>query len=195
MSAAPPGCGSRVPPFPARAYLGGCMSPCGPLGVAWRGCGSRRGAGALLVGAGARREGLGRRWSPPPRPAQQQPGARRLLPGCMPASAWRSRPGSQQLVRPQPSGSGGAARARETTAQEPPAPSPGPCPPPPSAALRGSFASREEGAGRAPRAWAGGERRRGRRWGLGFGLPRPSGAAPSRISTRWVAGSEKSGLF
>lgn len=113
----PQGVGAEPARFPTRAYLGGCMSPCGPRGVAWRGCGQRGGAGALLVGPRARREGLGRRGSPPPRPVQQRPGARRLLPGCMPASAWRSRPGSEQLLRPQPSGSSGAARARETTAE------------------------------------------------------------------------------
>nr|XP_054307820.1 translation initiation factor IF-2-like [Pongo pygmaeus] len=58
----------------------------------------------------------------------------------MPASAWRSRPGSERPVLPRPSGSGGAASARETTAEwggrgQPP-PSPGPRPPP-SAASRG----------------------------------------------------------
>lgn len=73
----------QVSQLPARAYLGGCMSPCGPRGVAWRGCGRRGGAGALLVAPRARREGRSRRWSPPPRPVQQRPGARRLLPGSI----------------------------------------------------------------------------------------------------------------
>lgn len=180
MPAAPRRCQGRSAPLPARAYLGGCMSPCGPRGVGgwrWRGCGRRGGSGAQLAGPGARWEGLGRRWSPPPRPAQHQPGARRLLPGCMPASAWRSRPGSQPLALPQPSGSGGAARARETTAESGLlGPAPSLARPPPAAAARGVerfVCALGEGAGRAPRARAGGERGRERRWGRVLGWPRP----------------------
>lgn len=142
---APRGCQSRVRPAPGPRLPWRLHEPLRPAGGGAGGAAGEEGApGAPLVGPGARWEGLGRRWSPPPRPAQQRPGARRLLPGCMPASAWRSRPGSQRLVLPQPSGSGSAARARETTAESgcsgQPPPSAGPRPPPPPSASLGSFA-------------------------------------------------------
>lgn len=138
------------------------MSPCGPRGVAWRGCGRSVGFWGPLVGPGARWEGLGRRASPPPRPAQQRPGARRLLPGCMAASAWRSWPGSQQLARPQPSGSGGAARARETTAESVARATSSLAWPPPAAAERGvaRFVCAQRGGGGPGAPGAGGGRTR-----------------------------------
>lgn len=172
------------------------MSPCGPArgGVAWRGCGRREGAREPLVCPGARGEGLGRRWSPPPRPAQQRHRTRRQLPGCMLASAWRSRPGSERLVRPQPSGSGGqpsirrqlqsrVARATPSLARPRLLPAAAE-----SAASRGSFARRGEGAGlrlgRGSGASAGGG-------GGGAGSDRPAPPQPhppASAHVRWLGG-------
>ena len=135
------------------------MSPCSPRGVALAGRREKRGCRGAALGPGARWEGLGRRWSPPPRPFQQRPGARRLLPGCMPASAWRSRPESEPRVLPQPRGSGGAAGARETTAESgcsgQPPPSPGPRPPPPPPPPPQSARRREVRLRAEGRGWAG----------------------------------------
>lgn len=151
--------------------------PCAPgPRLPWRLHGRRVGAGAPLVRPGARREGLGRRRSPPPRPAQQRTGVRRLLPGCMLASAWKSRPGSERLVRPQPSGSGGAARARETTAESDGSGHPLPRPAPACRLQCGAarfLCTQRGGGGPAPRARAGGERQRRRRWGAGSDRPAP----------------------
>lgn len=198
VSAAPPGCGSRVRPVPVPRLPWRLHEPLRPSGG---------GVARLRVKRGCRGAARGRRG--------KAGGARQALVPSAPAGSAAARgappaPGlhaCKRLEEParEPTASASptqrlgrsSPRSGDNCAVgwlRPPAPSPGPCPPPPSAALRGSFERREEGAGRAPRAWAGGERRRGRRWGLGFGLPRPSGAAPSHISTRWVAGSEKSRL-
>lgn len=178
------------------------MSPCSPRGVALAGRREKRGCLGAALGLGARWEGLGRRWSPPPRPAQQRPGARRLLPGCMPASAWRSRPESERRVLPQPRGSEAqpalGRRLPSRAARASPLPRPAParrrrralgvarfvC------ARRGGGGpgARGAGGGRGGRGPRGGGRERRRRCGLGLPCP-PRPHLPASAPVEGWAGS------
>lgn len=115
--------GSAV--FPARAYLGGRMSPCSLRGWRWPG-GGRRGVPGRRSASG--QGGRGSAGAGPRHPGRLSSGvrARRLLPGCMPASAWRSRPESERRVLPSPEARGAAASAHCRVGLLGPASSPGP---------------------------------------------------------------------
>lgn len=189
-----------------RRRLGACQSRVGQAPGArlpWRlqapaarGGGAGRAAGEEGVPGRRSRPrgkvgGLGRRWSRHPGRLSSGPG--RAAPGCMPASAWRSRPESERRVLPQPRGSEAQPALGETTAESGCSSQPSLAQPPPAAAAersasRGSFA-RGGGGGPGARARAGGEaggaRGEGGRGGAAVRtrIALPSAAAPSRIST------------